>query len=100
MRYDVPIYFQKVSAGEYDSSTGDYGDETCEETLKYANVTDAGRDTLLLVYGSIRQGCVVIRLRRRYAESFDSIRIRSKVYKVDQSKVFRRVHTLIASEVQ
>lgn len=28
MRYDTPVYFQKVTQSEYDPTTGDYGEDT------------------------------------------------------------------------
>ena len=32
MRYDTPVYFQKVTQGEYYPITGDYGEDTVDET--------------------------------------------------------------------
>ena len=50
MRYDTPIYFQKSTSGEYDPSTGNYADDTVEETMRYASVMDTGTEMLKLVY--------------------------------------------------
>ena len=33
VRYDTPVYFLKITPGEYDPNTGNYGDDTVEETL-------------------------------------------------------------------
>ena len=36
MRYDTPIYFQKLTPGEYDPATGNYGEDTISEDMKSA----------------------------------------------------------------
>ena len=100
MRYDTPIYFQKITPGEYDSSTGNYADDTVEETLRYASVMDTGTDMLKLVYGSLKQGSLTVQLQNHYQEPFDCIRVGKKTYKVDFSRTLRTKHTFIVSEVQ
>ena len=42
MRYDTPVYFQKITSGEYDPKTGNYGEDTVEETQRYASIMDTG----------------------------------------------------------
>lgn len=42
MRYDTPIYFQKLTPGEYDPATGNYGEDTISEDMKSASVMDMG----------------------------------------------------------
>ena len=49
MRYDKPVYFQKIIPGEYNPKTGNYGDDTVEETLRYASVMNTGEEQLRLV---------------------------------------------------
>lgn len=100
MRFDVPVYFQTVKQGEYDASTGNYGEDIIEETKKDADVTSAGVETLNLVYGGIKQGAVVIRLQNHYNKPFDRIRIGEQVYRADFSRKLRNKHTFVASEVQ
>lgn len=97
MRYDKPVYFQRITPGKYDSSTGDYGDDTVTEVKKYASVTDSGVETLRLIYGEIRQGVKIIRIQRPYKETFDRIRIGKKLYSVDMSRYGR---VFVVSEVQ
>ena len=46
MRYDTPVYFQRITPGEYDPNTGNYGDDTVEETLRYASVMNTGEERL------------------------------------------------------
>lgn len=100
MRFDTPVYFQKVTKGEYDASTGNYSDDIIEETLRYADVNDTGTQTLMLIYGTIKQGSLTVRLQNHYDEPFDRLRIGETIYKVDSSRKLRMKHVLVASEVQ
>ena len=81
MRFDTPVYFQRITAGEYDKNTG---------------VTDTGNSTLSLLYGEIREGSLIARIQRPYNEPFDRIRIGKKVYRCD---LCRRKKVFIVSEV-
>lgn len=100
MRYDTPVYFQKITPGEYNSETGNYGNDTVEETLRYASVMDASRQTMMLVYGEIRQGSLTIQLQNHYDAPFSRLRVGNKVYAVDSARKLRTKHTFIVSEVQ
>lgn len=100
MRYDTPVYFQKITPGEYDPNTGNYGDDTVEETLRYASVMDTGTDMLKLVYDGPKQGSLTIQLQTHYTDPFDRIRVGKKVYNVDFSRELRTKHTFVVSEVQ
>lgn len=100
MRFDTPVYFQKITKGEYDASTGNYSDDIVEETLKYADVTDTGTQSIMLIYGSIKQGSLTVRLQNHYNEPFDRLRIGETIYRVDSSRKLRMKHILIVSEVQ
>ena len=100
MRFDTPVYFQKIAKGKYDASTGNYSDDIVEETLRYANVTDTGTQSLMLIYGTINQGSLTGRLQNHYNEPFDRLRIGSVFYKVDSSRKLRTKHVLVVSEVQ
>ena len=100
MRYDTPIYFQKITPGEYDSNTGNYADDTVEETLRYASVMNTGEERLKLVYDGPKQGSLTIQLQTHCIEPFDRIRVGEKVYNVDFSRKLRMKHTFVVSEVQ
>nr|DAW59142.1 MAG TPA: head closure knob [Caudoviricetes sp.] len=100
MRYDTPIYFRKITPGEYDAETGNYEVDTIEETLRYASVMDTGTQTMTLVYGKIQQGSLTIHLQNRYQDPYDHIRIRDKLYQVDSVRNLRVKQCLIVSEVQ
>ena len=106
MRIDCPIYFQRITSGNYvtDSATsgvfGDYSEDTVAEVKLWASVTDAGIDTLQLVYGDIKQSAKVVRLQTHYNDPFDYIRIDNKRYRVDRQRKLRLKHVFIVSEVQ
>ena len=100
MRFDTPIYFQLSDRGAYDETTGDYGENTIAETKKYASVTDAGVETLILIYGELKQGVKVVRLQTHYNDVYGRIRIGSKVYRVDMERKLRVKHVFVVSEVQ
>ena len=100
MRYDTPVYFQRITPGEYDPDTGNYADDIVEETLRYASVMNTGEDTLRLVYDGPKQGSLTIQLQNHYTEPFDRLRVGEKVYSVDFSRLLRTKHTFVVSEVQ
>lgn len=100
MRFDTPVYFQTIKAGEYDPTTGNRSEKTITEVERYASVTDTGDDTLNLIYGQIKQGAKTIRLQNHYEQSFDRIRIGKKTYRVDKARRLRVKHIFIVSEVQ
>ena len=96
MRFDKAIYFQKTSE-TYDETTGDYIENEPFEELRYADITDAGVNTLQIIYGSIKEAGVVIRLQQPYSKPFDYIRIENKRFKVGFS---RSNKVFVAREVQ
>ena len=100
MRYDTPIYFQRITPGEYEADTGNYADDTVEETPRYASVMNTGEETLRLVYDGPKQGSLTIQIQNHYMEPFDRIRVGEKVYSVDFSRLLRTKHTFVVSEVQ
>lgn len=102
MRFDTPIYFQSVKNGDYNANTGDYAPETVQEVKIYASVSDTGTEALSLIYGSLKQGSLTIRLLRPYTKPFDRIRIGSgesaALYRVDTIKLKNRV--FVVSQMQ
>lgn len=100
MRCDTPIYFQRITPGKYDASTGNHGEDTITEEKRYADVTDTGDDTLHLLFGEIKQGVKTVRLQNHYDKPFDQIKIGEKVYKVKRARRLRVKHIFIVSEVQ
>lgn len=100
MRYDTPVYFQLVTKGEYDTSTGNYNEPTVTEVLKWASVTDTGTEMLQLIYGTVKQNSKTVHLQRPYLSPFDRICIEGRYYKPDSEKRYRNAHIFIVSEVQ
>jgi len=100
MRYDTPVYFQKITPGEYDQNTGDYGKDTIQEAEAYAAVMDTRSEMLRLVYNGPMQGSLTIQLQNHYTDPFDRIRIGNLIYKVDYTRRLRIKQTFVVSEVQ
>jgi len=104
MRYDTAICFVRKGVPVYDPLTGDYSDGEPTEKTVYASVTDTSQDTLMVVYGEIRQGSLTIRLQNHFNEAFDSIVIKegryAGTYAVDKRRKLRTKETFIVSEVQ
>jgi meiotically up-regulated gene 157 (Mug157) protein len=97
MRYDTPVFFQRVQSGKYNAETHNYDDDSIIEVKKYADVIDTDTEHLNLIYGNIKQGSVTVHLQRPYTAAFNYIRIGEKRYRVDVEK---RRKCFIASEVQ
>ncbi len=100
MRYDTPVFFQRVRPGGYDPSTGNHGPDTITEEKRYASVADTGANTMTLVYGEFKQGSLTIQLQTHYKKAFDRVRVGEKVYRVDFERKFRVKHYLVVSEVE
>lgn len=101
MRYDTPIYFQRVTPGAYDSAIGNYADDSVSETKVYAAVMDTKAETMRLIYGEIRQSSLAVQLQNHYDEPFDFIRIgETKRYTVDFRRRLRVKDVFFVSEVQ
>lgn len=104
MRFDTPVYFQRKVRGPYDAATGNYGPATTREVKRYASVSDTGTEKLMLVYGELKQGSLIIRLQMPHVEPFERIRIgegeAAKYYRVDSTKRLRSKHVFIVSEEQ
>ena len=100
MRFEIPVYFQRIQSGEYDPTTGNYWPDIVVEEMRRASVTDSTTQTLQLVYGELKQGSKTIRLQMPYNNAFDRIRIGGKVYRVDLARNLRTKQTFVVSEVQ
>lgn len=100
MRCDTEVFFQSITPGEYNQSTGDYEENKITEEKRHACVTDTGTETMNLVYGSIKQGSKTVRLQTHYKKSFDRIRIGNALYRVDFERKLRTKHVFVVSEVQ
>lgn len=99
MRFDTPIYFERIRQGDYDTSTGNYGEHT-EKERRDAAVTASTTETMTVVYGAMKQGSLTVVLQNHYTKPFDQIRIGEKAYRVDRQRKLRVKHTFVVSEVQ
>lgn len=97
MRYNIPVFFQHKEPGAFDETTHNYKADTITEEKRYADVTTTGTDTLQLIYGTIKQQSLTVRLQRPYNKPFDNIRIGAKIYAVGFSRGNR---AFVISEVQ
>ena len=100
MRYDTPIYFQSVKAGEYDRTTGNYSSDTVTEVKRYASIQNTGMEAAQLVYGDVNTRSVTISLQTPYKKPFDRIRIGTKLYKADNTAEHITKQTFIVSEAR
>ena len=101
MRYDTPIYFQRITPGEYDPDTGNYADDIVEETLRYASVMNTGEDQLKLVYDGPKQGSLTIQIQNHYPEPFDRIeKLQKKLKQNVRMEDVRRVVHVNGAEMQ
>ena len=100
MRYDKPIYFQRFVQGSYNENTGNYEDGSPVEEMVMASVMDTKTQTMMRIYGQIRQGSLTCHIQNIYQKPFDHIRIGTKKYKVDYSRRLRTKESCILPEVQ
>lgn len=101
MRFDTPIWFVREGEETYNPSTGDYdaaGDP--QKDLELACVNDTKTDTMILIYGKIRQGSLTVRIQGEHSDPFDYMEINGKKYSVDQTRKLRTKTTYFVSEVQ
>ena len=100
MRYDTPIYFEKLSPGVYDETVGDYGTPVVVSTKRLASVVNTSERQMHLIYGGIREGSKTISLLNAYGEVFDRIRVGTKLYTVDRRISLRTKQAFVCSEIQ
>lgn len=100
MRYDKPIYFQRFVQGSYNENTGNYEEGSPVEEMVMASIMDTKTQTMMQIYGQIRQGSLTCHIQNIYQKPFDHIRIGTKIYKVDYSRRLRTKESFILSEVQ
>jgi hypothetical protein len=86
--------------GSYNENTGNYEDGSPVEEMVMASIMDTKTQTMMQVYGQIKQGSLTCHIQNIYQKSFDYIRIGAKRYKVDYSRRLRTKESFILSEVQ
>lgn len=99
MRYDKQIFFRRITEGEYDASTGDYGAPTIEEHGKLADVQPTGTETMMKVFGEIRQDSLTVHIQEGFTYPFDCIRIGDVLYQVAFRRKLRSKETFVLREI-
>lgn len=104
MRFDTEAVFVRETPGAYNAATGDYDDGSTTKEPRLADATDASEQTMMLVYGKIKQGALVLRIQGKKPKPFDYILINSErhkgKYRVDSSRYLRTKCVFVVSEVQ
>ena len=100
MRFNKPVYFQKITSGEYNANTGNYDSDTIVERVRFADVTDTKTEIVQAMFGDVRKNILTIRLQTPYTEAFNRIRVADKIYKVEYSRALGFKQIFIVSEVQ
>lgn len=100
MRYDTEVYFESITPGAYDESTGDYGEESVSSVMRLASVYDTRQETMQIVYGGVKRGSLTVHLQNHYDAPFDRIRIGDTAYQVDYRRRLRVKESFVVSEVE
>lgn len=98
MRFDKKITFITEGEEEFNWSTGNYDTGEPIKTTRWANITDSGLERSEMLYGSIKQGALVIRVKNNPPENFDYIKFNNKKYVVDLFRNLRGKSSLTVSE--
>ena len=101
MRYDTSITFIKDSTdSHYDPDLGEWVEDEPTATVTDANVTDLGTDRSVALFGSIKQGAVVIRTQPLFIiPKWDTIEIDGKSYRLTTDRQPLDRNSLIVEEV-
>lgn len=99
MRYDKTVYLIKNQGGVYNEDTGDYEQGSPIMLERQAHVSSAGVKTLNNLYGGVKEGAIVIRLKNNYIE-FDEIMYQKKYYEPKVIRTLREDITIHAVEKQ
>lgn len=99
MRYDKTVYLIKNQGEVYNEDTGDYEEAAPIMFERQAHVSSAGVKTLNNLYGGVKEGAIVIRLKQNYHE-FDEILYKGKYYLPKLIRNLRNEVTIQAVEKQ
>ena len=101
MRYDTKVLFIKNGEGShYDPDLGEWIEDEPTITATEANVTDLGTNRSVALFGSIKQGAVVIRTQPLFIiPKWDAIEIDGKSYQLTAARQPLDRNSLIVEEV-
>lgn len=97
MRYDTPMYIQTFIPGKYNESTGNYDGDKVSENKVMASVMDLEDETVQLLFGKLRDDCLVAHTQRYLV--FSRVRIGAKTYEVIKRRKLRRKGAYYLQEV-
>ena len=98
MRYDTPVKFVKTFA-PIRTPDGNYLPGGEESTVRLANVSATGYETLQRIYGEVKEGTTHVRLQHPLNQPFDHIIIDGKKHAVDSAVPSRRRGSYVVVEV-
>ena len=95
------ITFVKKGKSKYDPNQGKHVElEPSERTVTTANVTEIGSETSVTLFGSIKEGALVIRtMPLFFAPVWDLIEYEGKTYQLTKEQHPSDRHTIIVREV-
>lgn len=101
MRYTDEITFVKKGKSKYDPNQGKHVElEAPDKVGTTANVTELGVEKSLTLFGSIKQGALVIRTMPLFsAPEWDQIEFDGKTYQLTKEQHPSNRHTIIVEEV-
>lgn len=102
MRYDRKVWFVNEKESAYDETTGDYTDPVVERIFRLANITTTGENSMVMLYGKIKQGAYTVRVQNGLEAPYQHIEIDAigNNYLVDSKKQLRNDLVLKVSESQ
>lgn len=98
MNYNKNIVFITEEDEKYNPETSEY-ESVLNKKSKRANVTDLGTDRSKALFGDIKQGAKVIRLKRPYNSPWDYIEYEGKTYNIITHRDARLRAGFIVQEV-
>lgn len=101
MRYDTEVLFIKNGEGShYDPDPGVWIEDEPTVTATDANVTDLGTNRSVALFGSVKQGAVVIRTQPLFIiPKWDTVEIGGKSYQLTTVRQPLDRNSLIVEEV-
>ena len=90
MRYDKKVIFVKETGDKYNYSSGNYESGELELEERFCDITDAGAETMNLLYGKVVQGAKIVRVKTKLYDIYDYLLIDGKKYQIQMVQAFRQ----------
>lgn len=98
MNYNKKILFVTEDGKKYNPETSEH-ESVLIKKYKRANVTDLGTDRSKALFGDVKQGAKVIRLKRPYITPWDYVEYEGKTYNIITHRDARLRAGFIVQEV-